>query len=78
MKIRVLDTTDEVIDECGGTVAFAKLIARDKQHVSNYRSTGRFPPDTFLIVEAALKKRRCRAPSMLWSITDPAKMARAV
>jgi hypothetical protein len=79
MKIRPLATASDVIDACGGTVAFAKLIGggREKQHVSNYRATGRLPHDSYLIVTEALKKRRCSAPPAIWGITEPSKASTA-
>jgi len=77
MKIRQLGTTGAVIDECGGTVATAAIIRRTKQHVSNYRRTGRFPPDTFLVLKDELKKRRCAAPSSLWGIPEPVRASSA-
>lgn len=79
MKIRRLKSASEVIDACGGTVAFAKLIGRDrkKNHVSNYRATGRLPHDSYLIVMAVLQKNGCTAPSAIWDIDEPSKASTA-
>ncbi len=63
-----LETASEVIDALGGTAAVARLTNRQMQHVSNWRSTGRLPPDTFLIMTAELHKIRLAAPSEIWGI----------
>jgi hypothetical protein len=73
MGIRELETTSDVIDECGGTVAFGRLVNKTKQSVSNYRASGRFPPETYLIVTAELRSRRCAAPPKLWGMEVPAR-----
>jgi hypothetical protein len=82
MRIRVLRTTSEVIDALGGNKPFAALISTPKQprrdqHVSNYRTTGNLPADSYLIVTAALKKINCGAPPALWGIADPKAQRRA-
>lgn len=70
MKIRLLKTVPAVIEEIG-TDRVKALTGRDKQHLSNWKASGRFPPDTFLILEDELAGRRCKAPSSLWGIPDP-------
>jgi len=75
MKIRRLRTTSEVIDVLGGTVKAAGIMKRKPQHITNYRSTGRFPPDTYLIVIAELGKRNCTASPSLWGIAEPRRAA---
>jgi hypothetical protein len=72
MKIRRLTTADEVIDELGGTVEFGKLVERSKQQVSNMRRGDTpIPPKSYLVVMAALKKRRCTAPAALFDMQEP-------
>jgi hypothetical protein len=64
-------TATSVIDELGGTTATAKLTRRKPQHVTNWRTSGRLPPDTFLVMRQALAERGKEAPAALWGITDP-------
>lgn len=78
MKIRLLTTASEVIDACGGTAVVARKtttpkIIRKYQHVTNWRRTGRLPPDTFLIFMAELKKVRCTTRPSLFGIEEPSR-----
>lgn len=66
----------EVYDAHHGRGAFRGLIStaenpRTKQQVSNYKTSGRLPPDTFLIVGEALKTLGYVAPPSLWGIVQP-------
>lgn len=76
IRLRTLRTTSEVIDALGGNIPFGEMISTAKfervaQHVSNYRRTGNFPADSFLVVRAALEAKGLTAPAALWGITDP-------
>lgn len=68
---RELQSASEVIDALGGTAATARLTDRRAQHVSNWRKTGRLPPDTFLVLKTELNERNCRASPELWGIKEP-------
>ena len=78
---RPLSTASAIIDALGGNVPFLAIInqgvplqeQRRTTHASNYRSTGRLPPDTFLIVMAALEQRGLTAPPSIWKIREPKK-----
>lgn len=77
MKIRRLDTADDVIDALGGNKPFSRLIStrtkkRQDQHASNYRAGNYLPADTFLVVTHALKERGCTASPRLWGMKLPA------
>lgn len=72
METRVIQTADAVIDLLGGTSATARLVGRSNQAVSNWRGTGRLPPETFLVISAALSERGASAPASLWGIAEPA------
>lgn len=73
MAPRILKTVDEVIDAVGGTGAAARLTGRKPQHVSNWRSEKRIASETYLIFKLDLAKRKFRASSALWGITEPSK-----
>lgn len=66
-----LQTATEVIDALGGTSATARLTHRKPQHVTNWRSSGRLPADTFLILSRALEQRGKFARPQLWGIAEP-------
>lgn len=79
---RMLKTTSAVIDDgFGGNTPFLKSInrhlpaskKRNQQHASNYRATGRFPPDIFKIVILELEQLEATAPSSLFKIYEPKK-----
>lgn len=66
-----LTTASDVIDALGGTTAVARLTRRKPQHVTNWRSTGRLPPKTFLVLTDALKAHDRTAPATLWDMDEP-------
>lgn len=69
-----LQSASEVIDALGGTGATARLTGRRyDQAVSNWRTTGRLPPDTFLIISEELKKRGDSASPAIWGIAEAAQ-----
>ena len=63
--IERINTADEVIDAAGGTTAVARLFGIDVRVVSNWRKRG-LPPETFLVFQGVLAKRRKKAPPSLW------------
>lgn len=67
----ILTTASEVIDRLGGTAATARLTSRRDQHVTNWRRSGRLPPDTFLIMQSELRRLGAEAPPSLWGIKEP-------
>lgn len=69
--IESLTTASRVIDALSGTTAVARLTGRKPQHVTNWRSTGRLPAETFLILSRALAKHGYCAPASLWGIREP-------
>jgi len=56
-------------DEGNGPIA--ALTGRKTQHVTNWKTDGRLPADTFLIVSAKLAELGYRASPKLWGITEP-------
>ena len=66
-----LETATAVIDRLGGTTATARLTGRKPQHVTNWRTSGRLPADTFLIMRQALEGCQATAPVGLWGNREP-------
>lgn len=64
-----LHTFEEVVEELGGVSAVLRLTGRRwPSHVSNWKKAGRFPSDTYLILQEALVKTGATAPPELWGI----------
>ena len=70
--MQTLSHTGQVIDALGGTAKVAKITSRKPQAVSNWRSREAFPPETFLILTAALRDKGLSAPSSLWRMPEAA------
>ena len=68
--IRRLNTANEVIDALGGTLAVARLAGLSMQAISNWRLRERFPPATYLLLNAALRAKQCSAPTKLWDMIE--------
>lgn len=66
--VRELTTTAEVIDALGGVSEVAKLTGRSYGAAFNWRGFVRFPADTFVVMQAALKAIGCSAPISLWGM----------
>jgi hypothetical protein len=63
-----LETVGEVVDALGGTGAVADMVNNTDAAVSNWRSAGRFPANTYILIRGELKKIGRRAPDSLWSM----------
>lgn len=71
MPIRTLTTTKDVVDELGGYHAVAELTGSTVKAAENWRRFDTFPSKHFLVMSAALEKRKCQAPTSLWGMTEP-------
>jgi len=72
MKIRTLSTVDAVIDEIG-SLRLQEITGKRSANLTNWRERGRFPPTTFKVMEAELKRLHCRARGSLWSQIEVVK-----
>jgi hypothetical protein len=68
-----LETASDVIDALGGTTAVSKLTGASLSTVSNWRTFGKFPANTFVTLKAALTIQDATAPDRLWSMKRPVK-----
>jgi hypothetical protein len=69
---RVLDeliSARDIIAIMGGNQAVAALTGRKTQHVTNWKTDGRLPADTYLILTEALAAKGYQASPKLWGIT---------
>jgi hypothetical protein len=66
-------TTGDVIDALGGTEKVAEITRRKYTAVWNWKKAEAFPPNTFLILQDALKSKGLEAPLSLWRMEQPAE-----
>jgi len=69
-----LTSAHAIIEKIGGKDGngpIAALTGRKTQHVTNWKTEGRLPADTFLVVSAKLAELNCYASPKLWGITEP-------
>ncbi len=74
--MKELRTVATVIKELGGDMRgmntyVAELTHKSLQCVTNWKAKDRFPPDTYLILQKALKEHQATAPARLWGIVEP-------
>jgi hypothetical protein len=68
MHMQVLRTTADVIDALGNNVQTAKLLGVKYNTVTNWRTFGHFPPDTYVMMQRELELRDFIAPPELWKM----------
>jgi len=67
MSLRPLDSAAEVC-EVLGVSKIAKITLRNYRVAHNWKRFGRFPPNTFTAMQAALEAAGYTAPSSLWGM----------
>jgi hypothetical protein len=55
-----------VFEALGGVRSVAELTGRHYDAAYNWKRFGHFPPDTFVVMQAALADRDATAPPSLW------------
>jgi hypothetical protein len=70
-----LRTADEVVHVLGLDRVCELTEANPKQAWHWYGRAGVFPARTYVVLKRALKRRGCRAPDYLWSMTGVDKAA---
>lgn len=68
--MHTLSTTGQVIDALGGTAGLAKALGRRMTVISNWRTCGSFPANTYLALTAMLARSGANAPAHLWNMVD--------
>jgi hypothetical protein len=71
-----ITTVDDVIDALGGTAAIAEMTSALPTAVYNWRAAGKFPTDTYLLIQDELRARGRVAPDHLWPMRRPAGIKR--
>ena len=73
-----MNSVSEVIDALGGNSAVARLTSSRPNAVSNWRASGRFPANTYLILKDILAQQGHAAPDRLWAMRAvPARRKRS-
>lgn len=75
--MQTLSTVDDIIRELGGTGAVAQMLGRGDSAVSNWKAYRRFPPNTYVVLTSAIRRRGKRAPDSLWGMVEAAAEAAA-
>jgi hypothetical protein len=72
-----ITTIDEVIEALGGPNEISKLLDCRPHAVSMWKARGRISPDTYVILNAALKARGKIAPPHLWGMKVPRRIRKS-
>lgn len=79
--MKQLETAADVVTTLGGIKAVAALTGRQYNAAANWPAFGKFPPNTFLVLQKALEAAECSAPPALWGMPEgppaPAEQATA-
>jgi hypothetical protein len=71
---RQLHTVEEVISELGGFEVVKELTGRRGNFtVPMWKHREKFPPNTFILMKAALEAKGASAPASLWGMPSPAE-----
>lgn len=76
-KLRLLDSTSDVMDALGGNQIVATITGRSAKAVSNWRGFDTFPSDTYVVMLAALNAKGFSASASLWRMVDASARASA-
>ena len=69
--VKQLKTVEEVISALGGPGAVRELTGRySASVVPMWKSRQSFPPNTFLLMKAALRAKGVDAPAALWNMAE--------
>lgn len=72
--IKRLTTVEEVIVELGGFQAVNALTGRESVSASSmWKLRGKFPPNTYAVMKAALEAVGASAPASLWRMPESAQ-----
>lgn len=66
--MRELSTAGKVIEALGGVRAVADITGRKYPAAFNWKMAGKFPPNTFVAMQDALRDKRYTAPHSLWGM----------
>jgi hypothetical protein len=74
-QFRELTTAAEVFEALGGVGNVAGLTGRKYGAAHNWKAFGKFPADTFVVMQGALEAAECTAPAALWGMVSIAGSA---
>lgn len=69
-QLRELSTTAEVIEALGGVGSVGALTGRTYGAAFNWKGFPKFPADTFVVMQDALRACGCSAPASLWGMVS--------
>lgn len=68
-NLKKLSTAARIVDVLGGNGPVASLTGRKTQHVTNWKTAGTLPANTYLVLKDALARKGYTASPKLWGIT---------
>jgi hypothetical protein len=71
IRLARVNTADEVIELLGDVEGLAELASTTTNAVYNWKSGGKFPADTYLLIQDALETLGKIAPDDLWPMRQP-------
>lgn len=77
MTYEAIETAEQVFNALGGNAAVEIITSSKPSTVSNWRSFGTFPSNTYVAMTEALAARGKSAPPSLWGMKAPVDPAPA-
>lgn len=77
MDMMNLETAEEVFDALGGNAGVEELTHSKPSRVSNWRNSGSFPSNMYVVMTDALRERGKAAPASLWRMHAPTETEHA-
>lgn len=72
-----LKTTVDVIDALGGNIAISRVLGVHHKAVGNWRYSGEFPANSYLVLQGLLREQGFTAPNQLWAMKQRSFRPRA-
>jgi hypothetical protein len=66
--MQTIRSTADAIDYLGGNRAAAELFRVKYNNITNWRTFGHFPPDTYVMIQEELNKRNLAGAPQLWKM----------
>ena len=69
---RQLKSVPRIIKALGGPAAVQEITSASGAVVSNWKNTGFFPANTYVVLQDELRKNKLNAPDVLWKMRKAA------
>jgi hypothetical protein len=75
MALKHLNSSAEVFDALGGIPGVMEVASAKYKAVFQWKSSGSFPSNTYVLLTGELNRRGYMAPASLWDMREPAQAA---